>query len=126
MAITLKDVALRAGVSRSAVSRTFTEGASVSDATRKKVQKAASELGYRPNALASSLTTGRTKLIGLVSDNFRNPIFLEVFDLFTALPKPSATRASRWLIPLDATPPARTCMSSASTMSNAAAWPRAP
>lgn len=83
MAITLKDVALRAGVSRSAVSRTFTEGASVSDKTRKKVQKAAADLGYRPNALASSLTTGRTKLIGLVSDNFHNPIFLEVFDLFT-------------------------------------------
>lgn len=83
MAITLKDVALRAGVSRSAVSRTFTEGASVSEGTRKKVKKAAEELGYRPNALASSLTTGRTKLIGLVSDNFRNPIFLEVFDLFT-------------------------------------------
>ncbi len=83
MAITLKDVALRAGVSRSAVSRTFTEGASVSEKTRKKVQKAATELGYRPNALASSLTTGRTKLIGLVSDNFHNPIFLEVFDLFT-------------------------------------------
>jgi len=83
MAVTLKDVALRAGVSPSAVSRTFTEGASVSDATRKKVTKAATELGYRPNALASSLTTGRTKLIGLVSDNFRNPIFLEVFDLFT-------------------------------------------
>ncbi len=83
MAITLKDVAARAGVSRSAVSRTFTEGASVSDKTRDKVQKAAAELGYRPNALASSLTTGRTKLIGLVSDNFHNPIFLEVFDLFT-------------------------------------------
>lgn len=83
MAITLKDVALRAGVSRSAVSRTFTEGASVSEKTREKVQTAARELGYRPNALASSLTTGRTKLIGLVSDNFHNPIFLEVFDLFT-------------------------------------------
>lgn len=83
MAITLKDVAERAGVSRSAVSRTFTEGASVSEKTRKKVRKAANELGYSPNALASSLTTGRTKLIGLVSNNFHNPIFLEVFDLFT-------------------------------------------
>jgi DNA-binding LacI/PurR family transcriptional regulator len=31
----------------------------------------------------ASLTTGRTKLIGLVSNNFHNPIFLEVFDLFT-------------------------------------------
>ena len=50
---------------------------------RRKVEKAARELGYHPNALASSLTTGRTKLIGLVSNNFHNPVFLEVFDLFT-------------------------------------------
>ena len=83
MAVTLKDVAERAGVSRSAVSRTYTEGASVSEKTRAKVEKAANALGYSPNALASSLTTGRTKLIGLVSNNFHNPIFLEVFDLFT-------------------------------------------
>ncbi|MCG3267902.1 LacI family DNA-binding transcriptional regulator [Yoonia sp. I 8.24] len=83
MAVTLKDVAELAGVSRSAVSRTYTEGASVSAKTRKKVQEAAETLGYSPNALASSLTTGRTKMIGLVSNNFHNPIFLEVFDLFT-------------------------------------------
>ncbi len=83
MAVTLKDVAKLAGVSRSAVSRTYTEGASVSEKTRAKVEKAANALGYSPNALASSLTTGRTKLIGLVSNNFHNPIFLEVFDLFT-------------------------------------------
>lgn len=83
MPVTLKDVAEVAGVSRSAVSRTFTPGASVSKATRRKVEKAAAELGYSPNALASSLTTGRTKLIGLVSNNFHNPIFLQVFDLFT-------------------------------------------
>ncbi|SMP00751.1 LacI family DNA-binding transcriptional regulator [Shimia sagamensis] len=83
MAVTLKEVAERAGVSRSAVSRTFTDGASVSDKMRRKVEKAAKDLGYSPNALASSLTTGRTKLIGLISNNFHNPIFLEVFDLFT-------------------------------------------
>lgn len=83
MAVTLKEVAKRAGVSRSAVSRTFTDGASVSDKMRQKVEKAARDLGYSPNALASSLTTGRTKLIGLVSNNFHNPIFLQVFDLFT-------------------------------------------
>ena len=83
MAVTLKDVAELAGVSRSAVSRTFTEGASVSPKTRAKVEQAAERLGYSPNALASSLTTGRTKMIGLVSNNFHNPIFLEVFDLFT-------------------------------------------
>lgn len=83
MGVTLKEVAERAGVSRSAVSRTFTPGASVSDKTRKKVETAAQELGYYPNALASSLTTGRTKLIGLVSNNFQNPFFLQIFDLFT-------------------------------------------
>ncbi len=80
---TLKDVALRAGVSTSAVSRTFTDGASVSPKMRRKVEKAAAEIGYTPNMLARSLTTRRTKLIGLISNNFHNPIFLEVFDLFT-------------------------------------------
>ncbi len=83
MVATLKDVALRAGVSTSAVSRAFTDGASVSPKMRRKVEKAAEELGYSPNFLARSLTTRQTKLIGLVSNNFHNPIFLEVFDLFT-------------------------------------------
>ncbi|MEM1366390.1 MAG: LacI family DNA-binding transcriptional regulator, partial [Pseudomonadota bacterium] len=83
MGTTLKDVAVLAGVSRSAVSRTFTDGASVSDRTRRKVMEAADALGYRPSIFASSLTTRRTRLIGLVSDNFKNPIFLEVFDQFT-------------------------------------------
>ena len=85
MAITLKDVAARAGVSRSAVSRTYTEGASVSARTRAKVEAAADDLGYSPNVLASSLTTRRTKLIGLVVDNFSNPVFLVIFDQFTRL-----------------------------------------
>ena len=83
MAVTLKEVAERAGVSRAAVSRTFTPGASVSAGMRAKVELAANELGYAPNALASSLTTGRTKLIGLIADSFHNPLILEVFDLFT-------------------------------------------
>lgn len=81
--VTLKEVAERAGVSRSAVSRTFTVGASVSSKTRARVEAAANELGYAPNVLASSLTTGRTKLIGLIANNFHNPLILEVFDLFT-------------------------------------------
>ena len=83
MSVTLQDVAARAGVSKSAVSRTFTPGASVSPAMRARVEKAAQELGYHPNVLASSLTTGRTKLIGLISNNFTNPYFLEIFDAFT-------------------------------------------
>jgi DNA-binding LacI/PurR family transcriptional regulator len=83
MAITLKDVAERAGVSRAAVSRSYTKGASVSLKTRAKVERAASELGYAPNMLARSLTTRKTQLVGLVSNNFHNPVFLQIFDLFT-------------------------------------------
>lgn len=83
MAITLKDVAQRAGVSRAAVSRAFTPGASVSAKTRAKVEKAAADLGYSPNILARSLTTRKTQLVGLVSNNFHNPVFLQIFDLFT-------------------------------------------
>jgi DNA-binding LacI/PurR family transcriptional regulator len=83
MAVTLKHVAERAGVSRSAVSRCFTEGASISARTRRKVERAAAELGYAPNVLARSLTTRSTGLIGLVSNNFHNPVFLQIFDLFT-------------------------------------------
>ncbi len=83
MAITLREVAARAGVSRAAVSRTFTEGASVSAKTRTKVMEAAGALGYSPNMLARSLTTRRTQLVGLVSNNFQNPVFLQIFDLFT-------------------------------------------
>ncbi len=81
--ITLKEVASLAGVSRSAVSRTFTDGASVSAKTRDKVEAAALALGYTPSLIASSLTTKRTKLIGLIANNFQNPVFMEVFDLFT-------------------------------------------
>lgn len=84
MAVTLKDVAELAGVSRSAVSRTFTVGASVSARTREKVEKAAKSLGYQPSLIARSLATSRTKLIGLVANNFQNPAFLDVFDLFTS------------------------------------------
>lgn len=81
--VTLKDVARLAGVSMSAVSRAFTEGASIAPATRQKVMEAADQLGYRPNVLARSLMTKRTELIGLVLTNFANPAFMGVFDLFT-------------------------------------------
>ena len=83
--LTAREVAAHAGVSMSAVSRTFTDGASVSPATRARVLAAARELGYRPNLLAQSLMTGRTKLIGLVANNFDNPAFMEIFDQFTRL-----------------------------------------
>jgi DNA-binding LacI/PurR family transcriptional regulator len=81
--VTARDVAALAGVSASAVSRAFTKGASVSRNMRNKVVDAAQVLGYRPNLLARSLTTKRTELIGLISNNFENPLYLEIFDHFT-------------------------------------------
>ena len=59
------DVAKLAQVSQSAVSRTFTPGASVSADTREKVLKAARELGYRPNALARAMISGKSRLISV-------------------------------------------------------------
>ncbi len=64
--VTSADVAEAAGVSRSAVSRTFTPGASVSMEVRERVTRAAEELGYRRNALARSLTTNSTDLVAVV------------------------------------------------------------
>lgn len=78
--VTSIDVAKLAGVSQSAVSRAFSKDASVSNKTAEKVRKAADELGYKPNALARSLITGKSKIIGLVVaylDNHFYPIAIE-------------------------------------------------
>lgn len=77
---TALDVARLAQVSQSAVSRCFTPGASVSEATRKKVEEAARKLGYRPNAIARSLITRRSRMIGVLMsylDNQFYPVVLE-------------------------------------------------
>lgn len=71
--VTAMDVARLAGVSRSAVSRTLTEGASVSEETRRKVLRAAKELGYHRNALVRGMVTRRSGLVGVVIGDMRNP-----------------------------------------------------
>ncbi|MFK7762144.1 MAG: LacI family DNA-binding transcriptional regulator [Roseobacter sp.] len=78
--VTSLDVAEKAGVSRSAVSRVFTPGASVSKTTRDKVRKAAADLGYRPNVLARSLNTGRSRIIGLVVAYLENQFYPEAIE----------------------------------------------
>ena len=78
--VTSLQVAQRAGVSQSAVSRVFTPGASVSNKTAAKVRAAASELGYRPNVLARAMVKGKSRIIGLVVaylENFFYPEALE-------------------------------------------------
>jgi len=71
------EVARLAGVSQSAVSRAFTPGASISAATRAKVMAAAEAVGYMPNAIARSMITRRTNIIGVVLGNLENPFYLQ-------------------------------------------------
>jgi len=75
---TAADVALRAGVSRSAVSRTFTPGASVSPATRERVLKAADELGYQVNRLARSVIQKQSTLVGVVVPGMHNEFVVQL------------------------------------------------
>ncbi|TWF52748.1 LacI family DNA-binding transcriptional regulator [Neorhizobium alkalisoli] len=65
--VSAEQVAQLAGVSRSAVSRTFTPGASVSAATREKVLRAAEELGYHVNDLARGVLANQSRLVGIVA-----------------------------------------------------------
>lgn len=81
--VTAEEVAKRAGVSRSAVSRTFTPGASVSQPVRRKVLKAARELGYRVNRLAQGLNNDRSNLIGVVGTNLSAPFISKQLDLLS-------------------------------------------
>ena len=74
-AATAYDVARVAGVSQSAVSRAFSPGTSISAVMLQKVQKAAQELGYRPNAIARMLSTSRSKLVGVVIPPLENHFY---------------------------------------------------
>ncbi|MDP4992606.1 MAG: LacI family DNA-binding transcriptional regulator [Marivita lacus] len=80
--VTSFDVAARAGVSQSAVSRVFS-GASASKATSDKVREAAEALGYRPNVLARSLITGRSRIIGMVVAYLGNPFYPDALERFS-------------------------------------------
>ena len=72
------DVADRAGVSRSTVSRALRNHPSVSAATRERVHHAAAHLGYHPNALASMLARGKTGTIGMAVPAFDRWYFSQV------------------------------------------------
>lgn len=82
--VTSLDVAKLAGVSRSAVSRVFTPGTSVSPKTAQKVREAATELGYRPNVLARSLLTGKSRMIGIVVAYLDNQFYPTALELLSS------------------------------------------
>ncbi|MBC9176834.1 LacI family DNA-binding transcriptional regulator [Pseudoroseomonas ludipueritiae] len=78
--VTANDVARLAGTSQSAVSRVFTPGASVSAETREKVMAAAGQLGYRPNAIARSLITRRSRIVAVAMAYLNNQFYPDVLE----------------------------------------------
>jgi DNA-binding LacI/PurR family transcriptional regulator len=89
------DVALRAGVSQSAVSRCFQPGASISSKMRSRVMRAAQDLGYTPNAIARSLITRRSNLIAVIISNLTNLYYPEVLAEISAI---ASTKGIRVLL----------------------------
>ncbi len=77
--VTMLDVAERAGVSKASVSRFIGEDrALLSDAIALRIEQAIDELGYRPNQMARGLKRGRTRLIGMLVADIRNPYSIAV------------------------------------------------
>jgi len=73
MAVTIKDVAERAGVAPSTVSRALNNRGRVSPETRERVLRAARELGYRPAMAGRGLALGRTENLGFITHH-RHPL----------------------------------------------------
>ncbi len=75
---TIKDVALRAGVSVTTVSHVVNDTRHVSAKGRERVEEAIRELGYVPNAMARSLKSNTTSTLGMLIPNSSNPYFAEI------------------------------------------------
>ena len=80
MAVSLQQVAERAGVSIGTVSHVLNENAKagIAVATQERVRRAASDLGYRPNRMARSLKKRKTDTIGILVGNLRNPFHVKL------------------------------------------------
>lgn len=76
--ITMRDVAIQAGVSKSTVSHVINETRFVEETTRQRVLDAISELNYRPDRVARSLVFSRTYSVGLLISDVSNPFYHQV------------------------------------------------
>ncbi len=78
--VTIYDVATRAGVSKSLVSLVLQGSTKVSERRRQSVLAAIEELDYRPSRAAAALAGRRTRSLGVVIDDFRNPWFVGLLE----------------------------------------------
>jgi LacI family transcriptional regulator len=78
MPASIKDVAKEAGVSIATVSRVLNDVDVVNEETKKRVVEAINKLGYRPNIVARSLKTQRTKTIGIVIPDISSQFYPEI------------------------------------------------
>lgn len=76
--VTIKDVAEKAGVTVTTVSRILNNRGSISENTRKKVYAVMEELNYQPNELARALFRKKSNIIGLIIPNVSHPFFAEL------------------------------------------------
>ncbi|CDF59070.1 LacI family DNA-binding transcriptional regulator [Thermobrachium celere] len=77
--VTIKEVAEKAGVSPSTVSRVISDSPRISEETKERVRKVMKELGYHPNAIARSLVSRTTNTIGIVMPRAADEVFLNPF-----------------------------------------------
>ncbi|WP_046665695.1 LacI family DNA-binding transcriptional regulator [Neorhizobium galegae] len=73
--VTISDVAQSAGVSKATAARVLGSYGTASPVVKEKVREAARKLGYQANELARSMTTGKSKTIGVVVGDIENPYF---------------------------------------------------
>ena len=76
--VTINDVALRSGVSKSTVSHVINQTRFVEEKTRQKVLQSINDLNYRPSSIARSLVSQRTGTAGLLISDVGNPFYHEV------------------------------------------------
>ena len=78
MAVTIKDIAKKIGISYSSVSRALNDKPGVSDATKQQVLDTAEQMGYQPNELARGLVNKVSNSVGVIIPDILNPFFVEV------------------------------------------------